>query len=52
MEGKSLKHFPGEVRPARPLRWERDAREQGVVTNASIPIRGSNDFNYFTFTRI
>ena len=38
--GKRRKHLPGEVRPARPARWEREACEQGVVTRASMPVRG------------
>lgn len=45
-EGKRRKHLPGEVRPARPARWFREAMEQGVVTSASMPVRGSKERNY------
>lgn len=46
-EGKRRKHFPGEVRPARPERCEREAREQGVVTRASMPVVGSKERSCF-----
>lgn len=42
-DGKRRKHFPGDVRPALPERWEREAMEQGVVTSASIPVIGLNE---------
>lgn len=41
-DGYSRKHFPAEVRPARPARWLALAREQGVTERTSIHVRGLN----------
>jgi len=40
--GKRRKHFPGEVRPARPALWVAEARDSGTTRRASIPVFGLN----------
>lgn len=39
-DGYKRKHFPEDVRPARPARWLAEATEQGVTDRTSIPVLG------------
>lgn len=41
-DGYRRKHFPDDVRPARPARWFAEAREQGVTERTSMTVRGLN----------
>lgn len=39
-DGYRRKHFPADVRPARPARWLAEATEHGVTERTSIPVFG------------